>query len=47
LLLAVMHNAGAAAMIAVVVSLNYRLWQQVPEPEAVASASTAPARAAE
>jgi len=47
LLLAVTHNAGAAAMIAVVVSLNYRLWQQVPEGEVVASTSTAPARAAE
>ena len=47
LLLAVMHNAGAAAMIAVVVSLNYRVWRQLPQRAVSASASAASVRAAE
>jgi len=32
LLLAVMHNGGAAALVAVVVTLNYRAWQPQMHP---------------
>jgi cytochrome c oxidase assembly protein subunit 15 len=45
LLLAVLHNAGAAAMLVLVVTLNHRAWR-APAADAIAL-SAAPAKAAE